>query len=317
MSNHGKKKRSEMDAMNDPEFALEIALGPPSPELKAQEKGSGIEYKKMYFDENVKYLFKSAHLSVDDYRIYNGKGGKMILHSHHPGKDPFDSLDPLGMATNHPPYNRKNNMMPTGEWNAHCDVTGSHGFPSFKIRPKSVSRHGRQYISSKDGHCFMNMSKQSKLKTMSVRTSLDVCAGDSSDPVYNVQTDLAARTVVVRNMKDEQVMFMQKSSKALVMNVATGHGSESIIEIAAGCDVTAMLAIVYGIKQVGESYMKDAVENYVLDPAKDQAMDSATGYVEQNFGALGKAAVKLTRDSSNNAAKAAREYQKFHKMFYS
>jgi len=63
--------------------------------------------------------------------------------------------------------------------------------------------------------------------------------------------------------------------------------------------------------------MKDAVENYVLDPAKDQAMDSATGYVEQNFGALGKAAVKLTRDSSNNAAKAAREYQKFHKMFYS
>lgn len=75
MSNHGKKKRSEMDAMNDPEFALEIALGPPSPELKAQEKGSGIEYKKMYFDENVKYLFKSAHLSVDDYRIYNGKGG--------------------------------------------------------------------------------------------------------------------------------------------------------------------------------------------------------------------------------------------------
>eukprot|EP00179_Madagascaria_erythrocladioides_P022536 CAMPEP_0198346138 /NCGR_PEP_ID=MMETSP1450-20131203/77907_1 /TAXON_ID=753684 ORGANISM="Madagascaria erythrocladiodes, Strain CCMP3234" /NCGR_SAMPLE_ID=MMETSP1450 /ASSEMBLY_ACC=CAM_ASM_001115 /LENGTH=62 /DNA_ID=CAMNT_0044051545 /DNA_START=1 /DNA_END=186 /DNA_ORIENTATION=+ len=56
-----------------------------------------------------------------------------------------------------------------GEWEAHCDVAGHHGFPSFKIRPKTISRHGRQYIQPMRGEgTHMNIAKQGKLHTMSM-----------------------------------------------------------------------------------------------------------------------------------------------------
>lgn len=32
-----------------------------------------------------------------------------------------------------------------GEWESMCTVSGYAGMPSLKIRPKGVSRHGRQY----------------------------------------------------------------------------------------------------------------------------------------------------------------------------
>jgi hypothetical protein len=35
---------------------------------------------------------------------------------------------------------------PWGEWDSICRVFGYNGMPSFKIRPKTLSRHGRQYI---------------------------------------------------------------------------------------------------------------------------------------------------------------------------
>eukprot|EP00188_Purpureofilum_apyrenoidigerum_P001230 Plantae.Rhodophyta-Purpureofilum_apyrenoidigerum.ctg16611.p1 GENE.Plantae.Rhodophyta-Purpureofilum_apyrenoidigerum.ctg16611~~Plantae.Rhodophyta-Purpureofilum_apyrenoidigerum.ctg16611.p1 ORF type:complete len:353 (-),score=62.44 Plantae.Rhodophyta-Purpureofilum_apyrenoidigerum.ctg16611:322-1332(-) len=325
-------RRNEMEATNDPEFALEIALGPAASNLVSQTPGKGIQFKKKYFNEIKRYLFKGAHLSRDDYRIYDAQTGKMIMYSHHPGKDPFDSLDPLGMGHNstqstyiynqrpgqhNVPLHQKIGIMPSGEWEAHCDVRGTHGYPSFKIRPKSFSRHGRQLLTTFDGDTFMNICKQSKFKTMSIRQGFEISAGDSSDPVYTTKVDLAQRTIVVYNEADEEVMFVKKSNKTLVLNAAFGVGSETVIDIAPGCDVTAMLAIIFGIKQVGEHYLKDALGNYVMDPAKDAAVDSASGFIEQNFGEFGKMGVHLLKKGSRQGVVMAREYQKFHRMFYS
>ncbi len=33
-----------------------------------------------------------------------------------------------------------------GEWDSICTVSGYGGMPSLKIRPKALSRHGRQYV---------------------------------------------------------------------------------------------------------------------------------------------------------------------------
>jgi hypothetical protein len=38
------------------------------------------------------------------------------------------------------------NVPQIGEWESVCMVTGYGGMPSLKIRPKSVSRHGRQNV---------------------------------------------------------------------------------------------------------------------------------------------------------------------------
>mmetsp|Transcript_2809 Transcript_2809/g.8566 ORF Transcript_2809/g.8566 Transcript_2809/m.8566 type:complete len:336 (+) Transcript_2809:160-1167(+) len=324
-------RRNEMEATNDPEFALEIAVGPATSNLVKQDPSKGVHFRKKFFNENKRYLFKGAHLSRDDYRIYDAATGKMVMYSHHPGKDPFDSLDPLGVGHNNNPrtrvYNKrpgqynaplhhKIGIMPSGEWEAHCDVTGKHGYPSFKIRPKGLSRHGRQFLTSFDGNTFMNVCKQSKFKTMSIRQGFEICNGEDTDPVYTTKVDLAQRTIVVYNEEDEEVMFVKKSNKTLILNAAFGQGSETIIDIAAGCDVTAMLAIMFGIKQVGEHYLKDALGNYVMDPAKDAAVDSATGFIESNFGELGRLGVKVLKKGSRQGVVMAREYQRFHHMFY-
>lgn len=68
---------------------------------------------------------------------------------------------------------------------------------------------------------------------------------------------------------------------------------------------------------MGEHYLKDAVDNYVMEPAKDAAVDEATGFIETQFGDLGKMAVHIAKKGSRQAVIMAREYGKFHQMFYS
>lgn len=36
--------------------------------------------------------------------------------------------------------------MQMGEWESVCTVSGYQGMPSLKIRPKAISRHGRQFV---------------------------------------------------------------------------------------------------------------------------------------------------------------------------
>jgi len=59
-----------------------------------------------------------------------------------------------------------------------AQITGRQGLPSFKIRPKALSRHGRQMImelshGQPGGHTFFNVAKQSRLSSMSIRHNFE------------------------------------------------------------------------------------------------------------------------------------------------
>lgn len=78
---------------NDPNFVVEFAIGDPIPNLVPQSKGSGIKMSGVYFDETKRYVMKSCHLSKDDVRILDMATGKVVLVSHHPGKNPYGELE--------------------------------------------------------------------------------------------------------------------------------------------------------------------------------------------------------------------------------
>ena len=56
--------------------------------------------------------------------------------------------------------------------------------PTFKVRPKKVSMHGRQQaIYPRTGETMFTMAKVSRIKTLSLRHNLEVCIGDKDDEV--------------------------------------------------------------------------------------------------------------------------------------
>lgn len=174
---------------NDPSFVVQFAVGDPIPNLVPQSKGSGIRMSGAYFDQTKRYIMKKAHMSKEDVRapppppprdvsidlcylfflsnyecnslflsvlmlfdttkvrIFDVASGQVILVSHHPGKNPYDKLDPLGLGNTDAQH-----AVHGGEWESATDVTSRHhSMPSFKIRPKSLSSHGRQFIKSMHG----------------------------------------------------------------------------------------------------------------------------------------------------------------------
>lgn len=84
-------------ALNDSNVAIQIAIGDPAPKLVPQTPGSGIVKDGVYFTETKRYVLKKAHMAMDDIRIF-GTDGNLVANSHHPGKNPYEALDPLGMA---------------------------------------------------------------------------------------------------------------------------------------------------------------------------------------------------------------------------
>uniref|UniRef100_A0A7S1ZSE6 Uncharacterized protein n=1 Tax=Trieres chinensis TaxID=1514140 RepID=A0A7S1ZSE6_TRICV len=256
---------------NDPNFAVQFAVGDPFPKLVPQERNSGIRVTGVYFDEPKRYVLKKALMSREDNRIFDKETGRIVMVSHHPGKNPYEGFDPLGLSDD----SRWNHKPTGGEWECVCDVSAKGPFRSFSIRPKALSRHGRQNI--KIGKAtVMNVGKMGKLKSMSARPHYIVGRGTDDDPVYTLVADMMGRTVSITNDKGELVAQMAKTSKALIKTAVFGSGSESTIDIAPGVDCSAILMIVYGLGQVGEHFMKDALGNYISDPLKDSAVSAAT-----------------------------------------
>lgn len=255
---------------NDPNFVVEFAVGDPAPVLAAQPRDAGLRMSGVYFDHPKRYVLKSAHMSREDNRIFDPDNGRCVMVSHHPGKDPYDAFDPLGTSNAGNRY-----KVAGGEWESVCDVTArARGFRSFKIRPKTLSRHGRQYIKFGD-ETVMNVAKVGKLKSMSLRNQFTIGKGEDGDEVYTCVADMTGRSVTFKNKEDEVVAQMAKTTKALLQTVAFGSGSESTIDIAPGVDCSTILAVVFGMAQVGEHFMSDAFNNYVMEPVKDSVVDSA------------------------------------------
>jgi hypothetical protein len=43
-------------------------------------------------------VFKKAHLSGDDFRVFDGSSGRPVAVLHHFGKNPYEKLDPLSLG---------------------------------------------------------------------------------------------------------------------------------------------------------------------------------------------------------------------------
>ncbi|KAL3697692.1 hypothetical protein R1sor_011768 [Riccia sorocarpa] len=271
---------SEVQKLNDPNFLVELAIGPPNPALAPQKPGRGLVLGGQYSYQPRSFVFKKAHFSFDDNRIFD-ESGELVLVTHHPGKNPLDAVDPLGLA------NTDAFLAPVGEWESLCDATGYRGMPSFRVRAAHMSLHGRQYIQDPQGNAtYFNVCKMSRLKTMSLRHNLKVCKGDSKDLVYKVLLDLTGRSIQLVNETDELEAIMTKSTKNLILNAAFGAGSELQIDVAPGVDWTAILAVLIGIKQVGKSLAGDAfgnvaaVQGSASNPANVQVSYQTTGMAD-------------------------------------
>ncbi|KAL9186639.1 hypothetical protein ACHAXT_005877 [Thalassiosira profunda] len=299
---------------NDPNFVVEFAVGDPMPDLVPQSKDSGIKMGGVYFDEPKRYIMKSCHMSKEDVRILDMASGKVVLVSHHPGKDPYEKLDPLGLGNT----GKKHEVM-GGEWESSCNVTArQRGHQSFKIRPKSLSRHGRQYIKKMHGKgedtIIMNIGKKSKLSTQSMRPHFEVGRGADGDEEYEIVADMMARTFTIRNNKDEVIAQVAKTTKALIQTAVFGSGSESTIDIAPGVDCSTILAIVFGLGQVGKHYVKDAANSYVIDPLKDSLVDGAIDAAD-GAGLPAGEAVGAYTSATHTAISESHKLKKFHKFF--
>lgn len=85
------------NAMNDPGYVVQMAVGPAYPKLIPQSPEDGIRKDGLYNTKVTRFVLKAARFALDDLRIFD-TDGNLVLNSHHPGKNPFDSLDPLGVA---------------------------------------------------------------------------------------------------------------------------------------------------------------------------------------------------------------------------
>ncbi|KXZ45208.1 hypothetical protein GPECTOR_57g498 [Gonium pectorale] len=253
-----------------------------------------------------RFLLKKAHLSRDDYRVWEAPTGQLVAVSHHFGKNPYSSLDPLGLSGTVAHHDNK-----VGEWESVCHVSGYRGMPALKIRPKTMSAHGRQYIQDASGqHTHCNVGKESRLKSMSVRHNLAVRRGRDKEVVYRILVDLSGRTMQVVNAADELVALMHKSPSAMLLSAAFGGGSEVLLDVAPGVDWTAMVALMIGVKQVGAHFVSDAIGNFVTQPLQEAAVGqvvAATG-LQQQAEAAGHAV-----DSSVHVVQ---QLQHLYNMFY-
>lgn len=226
------------------------------PTLIPQTAKTGLRLGGLYFNEPKRYILKSGHVSRDDQRVFDSKNGRLVYNSHHPGKNPYSGLDPLGLTNQDAAYQRRTMG---AEWESLTDVSGhGRGYPSFKIRPKKLSRHGRQFIKvggGKNSTTKFNIGKVGKLASMSMRPNFAVGPEEDDDTVlYTIVGDMMGRTMRVTNEKDELIAVMAKTTKALIMNAALGKGSESTIDVAQGVDCSLILAMVFGLQQVGGAF---------------------------------------------------------------
>ena len=155
----------------------------------------------------------------------------------------------------------------------------------------------------------MNIGKISKLSTQSMRPHYEVGRGEDGAEEYIVVGDMMERTLTIKNNRDEVVAQVAKTAKAMIQTAVFGSGTESTIDIAPGVDCSTILAIVYGLGQVGSHFVKDAVGNYALDPLKDSVVGSVI-----NTAGLGGLASSYTQ-VSQQGQKIARLGKFFNDTF--
>jgi hypothetical protein len=138
-------------AMHDPTQAVNIAFGPPFADLTPQDPNTGIRLGGQYEQAPKRLIFKKAHLSREDFRVFDQVSGRLVCVSHHHGKNPYQSLDPLGSG-----HNPAVGYGSLGEMESLCHVTGTTSTPVRTQVPytsascciKASAASGRQSSSS-------------------------------------------------------------------------------------------------------------------------------------------------------------------------
>mmetsp|Transcript_6546 Transcript_6546/g.14273 ORF Transcript_6546/g.14273 Transcript_6546/m.14273 type:complete len:216 (-) Transcript_6546:58-705(-) len=162
-----------------------------------------------------------------------------------------------------------------------------------------------------DNAIIMNIGKKSKLSTKSMRPHFEVSKGKDGSEIYTITGDMMERTFTIKNTNNDQVIAqIAKTTKAMVQNAVLGSGSESTIDIASGVDCSTILAIVFGLGQVGCHVVKDVANSYVLDPLKD----SLVGGVVEGVPGMESAAGAYT-EASNGMIRGSRKVEKFKKFY--
>lgn len=77
-------------ALADPSLAINIAVGPPFSNLIPQDPNTspGVKFAGLYEKEPRRFIFKKAHLSREDFRIFDSHPsgvGQLVCVSHHHG----------------------------------------------------------------------------------------------------------------------------------------------------------------------------------------------------------------------------------------
>jgi len=245
---------------NDPTFTIQFARGDPFPALVPQnpkDTETNMRLTGVTFNENKRFLFKKAHFSDEDQRVFDVDTGKVILVSHHEGKNPYDAV----------------NECATGERKSGTTVSSvsDSRFLGFKIRPKTLSLD-TQYVrligDDQDEVFNVAKAKKSKLRSRSARPSFVVGRGKRGKMAYRIEGDIIG-TLSIQNKNGEVVAVMAKTKTALLKTAVYGDGSESIIDVAPGVDCSTILAIVFAIGQLGAHYIKGAFSNFVQDPIQN------------------------------------------------
>ena len=83
--------------MSDPRYAVQLAVGPAYPKLVEQSRGRSVQKDGVYHSRTTRFVLKAARFALDDLRVFDSDGN-LVLNSHHPGKNPLDAVDPLGLA---------------------------------------------------------------------------------------------------------------------------------------------------------------------------------------------------------------------------
>jgi hypothetical protein len=55
----------------DPTAAIDIAVGPPFPNLTPQQPGTGVIVGQQFDNKPRRFVFKKAHLSREDFRVFD------------------------------------------------------------------------------------------------------------------------------------------------------------------------------------------------------------------------------------------------------
>jgi metal-dependent amidase/aminoacylase/carboxypeptidase family protein len=164
-------------------------------------------------------------------------------------------------------------------------------------------------MNDKGDNAIMHIGKKGKLATQSLRPHFEVGKGTDGAEEYVIVADMMERTYTIRNNKDEVICQIAKTTKALIQNAVLGSGSESTIDVAPGVDCSTILAIVYGLGQVGKHFVKDAAKSYVIDPI----FGTVTDTVVETAG-LEDVAQAYT-DASNQAIQETHKLDQFKKFF--